>query len=113
MVLGKLPVSGRPTIWITVGQGPTALVVGAGGGCLDIFTLIYPFFPLSPSLWETARYRLKYCLKGPLNPKPTNQPTNQMRYLGRSAAGKSHGSQKMFSTSVMMKGVVGWCEGAG
>ena len=30
-------------------------------------------FPLSPSLWETARYRLKYCLKGPLNPKPTNQ----------------------------------------
>ena len=72
MVLGKLPVPGRPTIWITVGQGPTALAVGAGGGCLDIFTLIYPFFPLSPSLWETVRYRLKYCLKGPLNPKPTN-----------------------------------------
>ena len=74
MVLGKLPVPGRPTIWITVGQGPTALAVGAGGGCLDIFTLIYPFSSLSPSLWETARYRLKYCLKGPLNPK---QPTNQ------------------------------------
>ena len=73
-VLGKLPVLGRPTILITVGQGPTALAVGAGGGCLDIFTLIYPFSPLSPSLWETARYRLKYCLKGPLNPK---QPTNQ------------------------------------
>ena len=66
MVLGKLPVPGRPTIWITVGQGPTALAVGAGGGCLDIFTLLYPFSPLSPSLWETARYRLKYCLKGPL-----------------------------------------------
>ena len=59
--------------WDTVGQGPAALVVGAGGGCLDIFTLIYTFSPLSPSLWETARYRLKYCLKGPLNPK---QPTN-------------------------------------
>ena len=73
MVLGKLPVRGRPTIWITVGQGPTALAVGAGGGCLDIFTLICSFSPLSPSLWETARYRLKYCLKGPLNPK---QPTN-------------------------------------
>ena len=69
MVLGELPVPGRPTIWITVGQGPTALAVGAGGGCLDIFTLIYLFSPLSPSLWETARYRLKYCLKGPLNPK--------------------------------------------
>ena len=76
MVLGKLPVPGRPTLWITVGQGPTALTVGAGGGCLDIFTLVYPFSPLSPSLWETARYRLKYCLKGPLNPK---QPTNQIK----------------------------------
>ena len=76
MVREKL-VPGRPTIWISVGQGPTVLAVGAGGGCLDIVTLIYPFSPLSPSLWETARYRLKCCLKGPLNPKqPTNQPTN-------------------------------------
>ena len=48
MVLGKLPVPGRPTFWITVGQGPTALTVGAGGGCLDIFSLVYPFSPLSP-----------------------------------------------------------------
>ena len=77
-MLGKLPVPGRPTILITVGQGPNALAVGAGGGCLDIFTLIYPFSSLSPSLWETARYRLKYCLKGPLSPKqPTNQPGDQ------------------------------------
>ena len=82
MVLGKLPVPGRPTIWITVGQGPTVLAVGAGGGCLDIFTLVYPFFPLSPSLWETARYRLKYCLKGPLNPKTTNQPTTRPVFNG-------------------------------
>ena len=74
MVLGKLPVPGRPTIWITEGQGPPAFAVSAGGGCLDLFILINPFFPLSPSLWKTARYRLKYCLKGPLNPKPTNQP---------------------------------------
>ena len=36
MVLGELPVPGRPTIWITVGQGPTVLAVGAGGGCLAI-----------------------------------------------------------------------------
>ena len=74
MVLGKLPVPGRPTIWMILGQGPTAPAVGADGGCLDIFTLVYPFSPLSPSLWETARYRLKYCLKGPLNPE---QPPNQ------------------------------------
>ena len=80
MVLGKLPVPGRPTIWMIVGQGPTVLAVGAGGGCLDIFTLLYLYFysPLSPSLWETARYRLKYCLKGPLNPK---LPTNQLTWL--------------------------------
>ena len=32
MVLGKLPVPGRPTILITVGQGPIALAVGAGDG---------------------------------------------------------------------------------
>ena len=76
MVLGKLPVPGRPTIWITVGQGPTALEVGAGGGCLDIFILDYSFSPLSSSLWETARYRLKYCLKGPLNTKhPSIHPS--------------------------------------
>ena len=39
-------------IWIIVGQGPTAFEVGAGVGCLDIFSL-----------------------KGPLSPK---QPTNQL-----------------------------------
>ena len=77
MVLGKLPVQRRPTyldssrawggrvvrwcwvhfhcrgvllIWVRVGQGPTALSVGAGGGCLDIFlsSIISLFFlPLS------------------------------------------------------------------
>ena len=40
---------------------------------MDIFTLVYPFSPL------TARYRLKYSLKGPLNPK---QPTNQSAIPG-------------------------------
>ena len=58
-----------------VGQRPTVLAVGAGGGCVAIFTLIYLYSPLFPSLWETVRYRLKYCLKGPLNPK---QPTNPL-----------------------------------
>ena len=49
MVLGKLPVPGRPTIWITIGQGPTALTVGAGGGCSDIILssiLSFLFLPL-------------------------------------------------------------------
>ena len=63
MILGKLPVPGRPTTWMLVGKGPTALAVGAGV-FLEIFTLLYLFSALSPSLWETVRYRLKYCLKG-------------------------------------------------
>ena len=54
MVLGKLPVPGRPTILITVGQGPIALAVGAGGGGLDIFTLIYPFSYFSLSLGDDS-----------------------------------------------------------
>ena len=52
MVLGKRPVPGRLTILITVGQGPIALPVGAGGGGLDIFTLIYPFSSFSLSLGD-------------------------------------------------------------
>ena len=52
MVLGRLLVPGRPTIWFTVGQGPIALAVGAGGGGLDIFTLIYPFSSFSISLGD-------------------------------------------------------------
>ena len=52
MVLNKLPVPGRPTIWMIVGQGPIALAVGAGEGCLDIFTLLYPFFSFSLSLGD-------------------------------------------------------------
>ena len=71
-MLGKLSVPGRPTSWMIVGQGPIVLAVGAGGGVWTFF-LSSIFFLLSPFLWETAQYRLKYCLKGPLNPK---QPTN-------------------------------------
>ena len=69
MVLGKLPVPRRPTLWMIVGQGPIARAVGEGGGGLDIFTLLYLISSLSPSLWETARYRLKYCLLTPPPPK--------------------------------------------
>ena len=54
MVLVRLPVPGPPLIWIRVGQGPTALAVGVGGDSLDIFSLIYHYFLLSPALWETA-----------------------------------------------------------
>ena len=46
------PPPGRFTIWMIVGQGPIALAVGAGGGCLDIFSLVYLFSFLSPSLGD-------------------------------------------------------------
>ena len=55
-MLGKLPVPGRPTILSTVGQRPTALAVGAGGGCLDILLssilslLFLPLFGRRPDI---------------------------------------------------------------
>ena len=52
MVLGKHPVPVHPTVFITVGQGPIVLAVGAGGSGLDIFTLIYPFSSFSLSLGD-------------------------------------------------------------
>ena len=108
MVLGKLPVPGRPTILNTVGQGPIALAVGAGGGCLDIFTILCPFSPLSPSLWETARYRLKYCLKGPLNP---NQPTHLCtEKLSRTCCACSRGGS-LFLPYRIQPHLLGWLVG--
>ena len=81
MVLGKLPVPpGRPTNLDLSRARPTALAIGAGGGCLDIFSFVCHLYFLSPSLWEPVRYGLKYRLKGSLNPKqPTNQPTVSQR----------------------------------
>ena len=37
---GGLQCRGVPLIWLIVGQEPTALAVGAGGGCLDVFSLV-------------------------------------------------------------------------
>ena len=76
-MLGKHSVRGRPTNLDNSRARAYCAAVGAGGGGLDIFSLVYHFSLLSPPLWETARYRLKYCLKWPLNPK---QPTNQLSF---------------------------------
>ena len=49
MVMGKLQVPGSPTIWIRVGQGLTALEVGADGVwsfCLSSIISLF-FLPLS------------------------------------------------------------------
>ena len=56
MVLGKLPVSGRPTIWMIVGQGPIALAVGAVAVVwtfllFSIFSLLFlPLFRRQPDI---------------------------------------------------------------
>ena len=42
MVLDKLPVPGRPKIWMIVGQGPTAVAVGAVG---IVWTFLFSSIP--------------------------------------------------------------------
>ena len=61
-----------PQIWIIVGQGSTVLAGAAVRGCLHIF-LSTSFL----SLWETARYRLEYFLKEPLNLKQSTSHEEQ------------------------------------
>ena len=75
MVLGKLPVSGRPTN-LDYGRARAYCACRrCGWGLFGHFFLSSVIALFSPSLWETARSRLKYCFKGPLNPRrPTNQP---------------------------------------
>ena len=64
-----------------VRKGPTVLAVGTGvGGFGHFFSPLSLLSSFSPSLWETARYRLKYCLKGPLSQK---QPTVNLKILCR------------------------------
>ena len=77
MVLGKLPVPGRPTNLDYSRARAYCACSRCGWGLFgQVFSRLL-FSVLSPSLWETARYRLKYCLKGPLSPK---QPTNMLRF---------------------------------
>ena len=81
-VLGKLSVPGRPTRLDDSRARAYCVCSRCGWGFVwTFFSLIYLFSFLPPSLWETARYRLKYCLKGPLNPKqPTNRPPLHQTY---------------------------------
>ena len=73
MLLGSLPVLGRPTILITVRQGPIALAVGADCEGLDIFTLIYPFSSFSLSLGDGPIWT-EILSQRAVKPETTNQP---------------------------------------
>ena len=76
MVLGKLPVPGRPTIWVIEGQGPTALAVGADWSCLDIFFSRLPFL-FSYSLCQgDGPIQTEILSQRAVKPKSNNQPTN-------------------------------------
>ena len=72
MVLGKLPVPGCPAYLDKSRARAFCACSRCGWGLFGHFFSRLSFLFLSPSLWETAQYRLKYCLKGPLSPK---QPT--------------------------------------
>ena len=80
MVLDKLQVQSVLLIWIIVGQGPTALAIGAGGGSLDIFVSHLTSSLLSPSFRKAARYRLQYCHKKDVKPKTTSQRNVSIPY---------------------------------
>ena len=88
--LGGEKVLGILLIWIIVGQGPNGLAVGVGGVVWTFFLSSITSF-LSPSLWETTQYRLKYCLKGGLSPKqPTSQP---WAWVSGGGDGRGHSQQ--------------------
>ena len=59
MVLGKLPVPGRSIKLDNSGARAYCACSRCGRGLFGHFPLIYHFSFLSPSLWETTRYRLK------------------------------------------------------
>ena len=58
MVVGKLPVSRRTNLDKSRARAYCACG-RCGWGLLGPFSPVYHFSFLSPSLWETARYRLK------------------------------------------------------
>ena len=75
MALGKLPVPGRPTIWITVGQGPTALAVGAGGGLFGHFYSHLSFLSSFSLSLGDGQIWTEIPSQRAVKPQ-TNQPTN-------------------------------------
>ena len=70
-MLGKHSVPGILLIWIIVGQGPIVLAVDAGVGCLDIFSLVYLFSFLSPSLGDGPMWT-EILSQRAIKPKTTN-----------------------------------------
>ena len=72
MVLGKLPVPERPTVWIRVGQGPTALAVGAVGVVWTFYSRLSFLSSVSLSLGDGPIQTEILSLRT-VKPKTTNQ----------------------------------------
>ena len=71
MVLGKLPVPGRPP---NLDKNRARAYCSYSGRIWVLIFLSSVISLLSPFLRQTARYRQKYCLKVPLNTKTTSPP---------------------------------------
>ena len=78
-MLGKLSVPGRPTN-LNYSRAKAYCACSRCGLVLFGHFSRLSFLSSFSLLWETVRYRLKYRLKGPLN--PTNQPTKSFRKNG-------------------------------
>ena len=65
-------------IWIIVGQGLTALAVGAGLGLFGLFSLVYHSSILSPSLLGDGPIETEILSQRAVKPKTTNEPTGNI-----------------------------------
>ena len=75
MLLDKFPVPGRPTFWLIIGQGPTALSVGVGGAVWTFFSCLSFLSSFSLSLEDGPIYT-EILSQRAVKPRATNQPIN-------------------------------------
>ena len=74
-VLGKLSVPGHPTNLDNRRARAYCACSRCGWGLSGLFSLVYLFSCLSPFLGD-GLIKTEILFKGPLNPKPTNQPAD-------------------------------------
>ena len=84
--------SGRVAFSAMVEQGPTVLAEGATWEGVDIFSFVNQFSFLSPSIWEMARYRHRYCPQGPLNPKQQQRNISKVLHTSHTENRLNHTS---------------------
>ena len=82
MVLGKLSVPGRPTILMTVEQGPIVLAADAGGGWFGLFYSPPSFLSSFSLSLGDGPIQTEILSQRAVKPKPTNQPTNSASIRG-------------------------------